>query len=191
MLAKKEKFNVVFLNLDCIFSRDNIISSILQSSSKGKKVAREMVIDKRVRLLSKLCNKTSSRVVVISSDREIAFNEYNDINIKGKENSMEYIILTESFKDYGVYLYDVTPKACGDKLLNGVLSYLSYYSNNINNFVVLDDIRNDKDYSVLGDHLVNTCSKYYSKITNKWYYINRLKRSNIYTAYKKLNSKLR
>jgi hypothetical protein len=189
MSAKKEKFNVVFLNLDCIFSRDNIIRSILQS--KSKKAAREIVIDKRVRLLSKLCDKTSSRVVVISSDREIAFNEYNDINIKGKENSIEYIILTEAFKDYGVYLYDVTPKACGDKLLNGVLSYLSYYSNNINNFVVLDDIRNDKDYSVLGDHLVNTCNKYYSKITNKWYYINRLKRSNIFTAYKKLNSKLR
>jgi hypothetical protein len=114
MSAKKEKFNVVFLNLDCIFSRDNIIRSILQS--KSKKAAREMVIDKRVRLLSKLCDKTSSRVVVISSDREIAFNEYNDINIKGKENSIEYIILTEAFKDYGVYLYDVTPKACGDKL---------------------------------------------------------------------------
>lgn len=157
------KQNIIFLNDKLLKINDTKFYRLLFKLLRNcnNKIATKIInffnpgsiSERKVRILSQLKNKTNSRIVLISHNRENIWNAYNhnDNNIS-KEDIYYINRLLKLFKKYKISIAGITDsdKQTKDKSIE-IMNYLSRHE--VKHFVIIDGIENKVKLSYLfGSH---------------------------------------
>lgn len=123
--------NIIFLDIDGVLNTEEF-------RDKADNYFDRPIAPENMRFLETLVKTTNSKIVLSSSWRE-----YWDEGAIQPDVAGEY--LNEIFAEYGLSIYSKTPDFIGNQRNKEIEAWINIHKNEINNYVILDDVDYDFD----------------------------------------------
>ena len=139
------------------------------------------VHENKVKLLSKIVNATSAKIVMSSSWRSAFW------KIPYEKKNPDLKKLSDLFDKYNITVIGITPRINIGERADEINAYISEHKNEIDNFIILDDERFDLECFANTKLIQTSTVKKGEIIKGYWHENTGLKRKHVKKAIKLLN----